>query len=541
MLQNSLKMKPVDFEQLGHDTMLECRDAERTKLICVQYIHALVDEQQPELTRLHAEIAQNKTHGAAMHAHLYDRPVPVSDAAMLTYSVKVRVWLAFTVLAATACFMGSMTTFYLLGCGLFTTLVGAAGTTALPLVAGYFGYERIAEHRKLQSTVIAVAVVLSFAGLVVIGLGRGRMMDRATITTPAATSYVDSAQVDTPPDQDPTPGGDTETTMHHMLGVAMLLIMIAADIMLGFLVGLLMKIHTDLDYAAWRNLRKITNLINGLEVAVSELNSFVEIAKKHCTAGILRAQVVLAKRRPPYHRLPVFIFFILLGFASTAQAQSIDHYEGILIDTSGSISKGGTNGELFKQYLLSTKKLLLTEPADTRVWVSSIATDSFGGDGTVLKGWTPEAHGIFTDNLNRARRELAASFEKKASRLSPVGSGTDVFGALWRFKVLFESARKSGTAQKLPKTIWIFSDMVNETSNFAMPTLLGLGPERMMERAKANGLVVPLTGYRIYVNGATPNGLTPQAWVIVKTFWMMYFHAAGAELVAYSAECDVER
>jgi hypothetical protein len=74
-----------------------------------------------------------------------------------------------------------------------------------------------------------------------------------------------------------------------------------------------------------------------------------------------------------------------------------------------------------------------------------------------------------------------------------------------------------------------------------MPSLLPTGPEQMLERAKANGLIVPLAGYKIYVYGATPNGLSPQAWLAVKAFWTMYFAAAGAELVSYSAECDVQR
>ena len=67
------------------------------------------------------------------------------------------------------------------------------------------------------------------------------------------------------------------------------------------------------------------------------------------------------------------------------------------------------------------------------------------------------------------------------------------------------------------------------------------GPEKMLEQAKANGLLVPLKGYKIYVYGTSPNGLTPQGWLIVKNFWTMYFATAGAELVTYSAECDVER
>ncbi len=72
--------------------------------------------------------------------------------------------------------------------------------------------------------------------------------------------------------------------------------------------------------------------------------------------------------------------------------------------------------------------------------------------------------------------------------------------------------------------------MVNETKNFPMPALVSVGPEQMLERAKANGLVVPLNGYRAYIFGASPSGLTPQAWLAVKQFWEMYFSAADADL-----------
>jgi hypothetical protein len=46
----------------------------------------------------------------------------------------------------------------------------------------------------------------------------------------------------------------------------------------------------------------------------------------------------------------------------------------------------------------------------------------------ILKGWTPEAHGIFTDDLNRARHELASNFEAKSSGIAPVASGNSGSG-----------------------------------------------------------------------------------------------------------------
>jgi hypothetical protein len=100
---------------------------------------------------------------------------------------------------------------------------------------------------------------------------------------------------------------------------------------------------------------------------------------------------------------------------------------------------------------------------------------------------------------------------------------------------------KSETAQLVSKTIWIFSDMVNETKEFPMPAFLDLGPQRMLERVKSQRLVVLLKSYRVHIYGASTNNLTPQAWMTVKQFWSEYFLATSAELISYSGLCDVER
>jgi len=535
------KEEPKDFQELGFQTTLECRgDGERAGQICGCNLYAYERRQQPQFTRLQSEIEQHKNHAAALHSHLYDRPKPVNDATMLTHLKKIRIFLAFAVLAAIACLAGNITTFYLFGSGTLLTLVLAVGATVLPLVAGHFAYEHIIEkHKNLQTGIIVIAVVLCFAGLYELADARRTMVDRKAAETPVTTLYVDGAvPAGNTADQDIHAGDNTENQVRKTLGGAMLLIMIAADLMLGFVVGLLSKMHTDEDYAAWRHLKEITDVIDRLEETAANLIASIEIAKRQCAAGILRAQVILSKRRIPYHRsLSGLVLFAVLS-AAAAQAQDIDRYEGILIDTSGSISKNGATSELFQQYLISTKRLLATETPSTRVWVSSISVDSFGGDGAVVKGWTPESRGIFTDDLNRARRQLVSAFEQKSSGLTPMAAGTDIFGALWRFKALFESAGKPGT---VPKTIWIFSDMINESRTFQMPLLLSIGPEQMMERSKVNGLLVPMNGYKIYIYGATPSGLSPQAWLTVKNFWTLYFQAAGAELVTYSTECEAQR
>ncbi len=499
------KVARIDFEELGYNTMLACGELATAINICAQDIYAYAEQLQPEVSSLRSQTAQKKHHGAALHAGLYDRPVPVNDAAMLTRSRTFRILLALTVLASIACLAGNTTTFYLFGFGLVITLLLAAGTTALPLVVGHLAYEKIvAKYRGLQTAIIVVAAALCFGGLLELGMARRAMVDKAA-AAPTTDSYVDGAPADAPPEPDPQPQPATESNIRRTFGEAALLIMIAADLVLGLLVGKLTQIHTDEDYAAWIELKKFAEAVVAVEKQIAELIASVEIAKKRCMAGILRAQTVLGKRRIPYHRaLTVFLLLVLLGArASRAQTQTIDRYEGILIDTSGSISRGAANRELFQEYLVSTKKILLTEPANSRVWVTTISTDSFGGVQEVVKGWTPDAQGVFTDDLNHARTQLAKSFQAKSSGLAPVASGTDIFGALWHFKALFESVPNISSARPVQKTIWIFSDMMNETEDFPMPALIEMGADRMLEHARAKGLVVPLNGYQIYIQGVS--------------------------------------
>jgi hypothetical protein len=249
---------------------------------------------------------------------------------------------------------------------------------------------------------------------------------------------------------------------------------------------------------------------------------------------------VLARDSVPFHQALLLVLLVLSLASSHVLAQTINRHEGILIDVSGSIGKGGGNDELFREYLFGVKKLLLTEPPNSRVWVSVITTESFGSVRSLLKGWTPDAQGVFTDDLHRARHQLAANFEAKSAGLTPTAAGTDIIGGLWQLKALLESGSKEG-ADAVSKTIWIFSDMMNESPNFNMPALLPGGPEKMIERAKLSGVIVPLAGYKIYVIGASPAGLSPQAWNILRTFWTLYFRNAGAELATYSAECGAGR
>lgn len=120
-----------------------------------------------------------------------------------------------------------------------------------------------------------------------------------------------------------------------------------------------------------------------------------------------------------------------------------------------------------------------------------------------MKGWTPESRGIFTDDLNRARRQLVSAFEQKSSRLTPCGGR---YRHLRRTVAVQHFVRVCGKIRSArTKTNWIFSDMMNETTNFQMPSLLPTGPQQMRERAKANRLNCPYGWIQNLFGEARPN------------------------------------
>jgi hypothetical protein len=531
--------KGFDWERLGNERMLECEYADEAIEICGLHLHACSDELQPKLTRLHSDLDHNQHHARALHELLYERAVPVNDSAMLTHSLKATIYLMLALAASAASSTSNLMMFLRLGWEVVWSVLAALTVTALPLAFGHLLYEKIiVGHKRLErALVLAIALLVAAAGYR-FGQARQVTADASTEET-EARSYVDDPATNDVSDI-PRPQG-TETKIKARLGSSLFLASIAAELSLGLLVGLYIEKRTDQDYASWKELRGVHARIVDIEAAIGEGVASLEIAKKQCMAGIRRAEIIKKRRRSPYHKVIAGLILFTLSVSPALHSQMTQRYEAILIDTSRSIARGRSNKDLFEEYLQRTKRLLATEPPNTRVWVSAIGTDSFGGAREILKGFTPDAHGIFTDDLNRARRQLAISFDSNSSTLSAADSGTDIFGALWHVNMVFESGQARTSSDYPMRDIWIFSDMMNETKEFPMPRLLEFGPERMLDRAKENNLIVPLTAYTIHIVGASPTRLTSQQWISLRQFWKIYFSAAGAELISYSAECETQR
>ena len=198
------KTQRIDFEALGYKTMVETGDEMITKEICGLHIHAFADELKPELSRLSSVIQQTKGRRQALWSHLYDRHVPVSDAAMLGLTIAAGILAVMIVVASVASVGGHAMTFYLFGSGLPISLVLGVALTGIATASGYQAYEKIlARHKVAEGIVILAAFALCFWGLLQMAQARGTMVDKLAASTSTKSFVDDDVTEDVPAE----PGG----------------------------------------------------------------------------------------------------------------------------------------------------------------------------------------------------------------------------------------------------------------------------------------------------------------------------------------------
>lgn len=516
-----------DFEKVGYETMTQTRDFEATRRICGLDILAFGDALEQIINDLGRAIGDKRQGVQALHCDLYERDVPVRDSQMMAHEIVVAIFATLTVATVLASMGSHFVTFYLMG-EVVLGLAMAPVLTALAVAIGYLAFERLLSGRVvLQVIVVSLGVLIGGWGLAQWAQTRAIVATHADASS-TGTSYVDGAEAA----EELAHNQSDEQAVRQMQREAWYKILLGADILVGIFLGLYIQKRTNEDYVAWRTLKRLQDEIAVLESGRDSLGKQVAIAEKKCMAGILRALHAPKRKHVPYFRLSVIVLLAGLPLQPHADAQNVTRQEGILIDTSRSIGRGADQ-ELFRKYLQGVRHRLATEPPSSQVVVCVIATDSFGGTHEILKGWTPEVHGIFTDELTRARGQLVSTFASKSPKLAPNASGTDIIGALWRMKAILESGDYAGPVNR---EIWIWSDMMNDTPTLTMPKLIALGSDELLETARQRELIVPLLGYKVRVFGASTRGLSPQEWKTVKAFWRDYFRAARAELVNYSVD-----
>src|SRR5207248_2166027 len=108
-------------------------------------------------------------------------------------------------------------------------------------------------------------------------------------------------------------------------------IFFGADLMVGILLGKLVRVRADRDYVAWKEVMLLKGEQAQLDAAHNSLAALIEIAKKKCMAGILRAMHEPRRKRPtPYHHvLQLLLLALIFNAPRPAAAQQVTRQEGI--------------------------------------------------------------------------------------------------------------------------------------------------------------------------------------------------------------------
>jgi hypothetical protein len=136
-MQFTVQGKAIDFEELGYETRLRCRDRASAEATCGLKIHAYEDEVLAKNAAQEKDLQKLERHAEALHSHLYGRPDPVNDAEMLARTRKIQIYLGIAALTSVDALAGNAVTFALYGYGLALTGLLAVCVTAFLAAVGH--------------------------------------------------------------------------------------------------------------------------------------------------------------------------------------------------------------------------------------------------------------------------------------------------------------------------------------------------------------------------------------------------------------------
>ena len=209
----------------------------------------------------------------------------------------------------------------------------------------------------------------------------------------------------------------------------------------------------------------------------------------------------------------------------------------VLVDLSQSVAVPGNDGETeCQKNLRAVGRLLAEVPAGSHVTVFGITDNSFAQPYVMLSAETSPDAGYFNERLSSARQQLVMAWQKRSEQVEPRFSHTDILGALLLASQVF---------RQLPEgrrnTLFIFSDMRQDTKDLNLDSALAWKRDAVLAEARRGGASADLENVDVYVLGVVSASSDFQRWSGLKTFWLNYFDIAGAHLKSYSALRELPR
>jgi hypothetical protein len=245
-----------DYEQLAADAVRQTGSEELARQVCDREVAALQAQLQPQIDAHHSEEAEMRDKGQGLFTQLYTRHAPVSDLAMIGRTFTAGLLALLTVILAVASCASHAFTFGMLGAGLPLGMVLGMAVTGVVCGVGHLAIEQVMKLPFAPPVLVFLTFVLCLGGLVDLARARGTLASRQ-LSTQSADSFVDGDDAQSHDTSAPDDGDTFMDDMRRWLNAASLELLLAADLSLAWIFGLLVAVLTNPDFAAWRHLGRL--------------------------------------------------------------------------------------------------------------------------------------------------------------------------------------------------------------------------------------------------------------------------------------------
>jgi hypothetical protein len=218
--------------------------------------------------------------------------------------------------------------------------------------------------------------------------------------------------------------------------------------------------------------------------------------------------------------IAAFLFFASRMFGATIVRRN----DVALLDLSKSVTP-----QSFRANADGIAALIGTLQCGDRLLVIPI-TDGFT-DSILLDESMPIEAGYLGLQQQSARETVAAKWRDISLKIRPTYGKTDVISALTSLSyrnVTLSNAR-----------IYIFSDLEQCTRTLDLQHVETIAVELTLARLRRTNSIPDLRGAEILALGVDPIGKSTQYYATLRSFWLQFFKAAGAELKAFTIDRSI--
>ena len=248
-------------------------------------------------------------------------------------------------------------------------------------------------------------------------------------------------------------------------------------------------------------------------------------------------------------------FVVLIDDSSSVPEELVQRYINVIQETL--VSNMGAKDKLTVVFIDGC-----TKSRAERVYTVDLSEMSFENERDGVNHMEDSTHVRLNRFLSQVKRDVATKIMTQRNKRNDCGGATDILSSMVEVKKLVENSKNyKNNKEQLLNSIngednyqyqniaVFFSDMINESNMAAYDfTLFGrLTEEEVSKKVialKEQNKIPDLTGVKILVYGATNSryagAFRENQIEQVKLFWELFVQSAGAEMVGYGYDTQIE-